>query len=34
MSATSDRESAATDPSQTDQTTVGFNFEAAAERFA
>ena len=33
MSATSDRESDAMDPSQTDQTTmVGFNFEAAAER--
>ena len=34
MSTTSDGESAATDPSQTDQTTtVGFGFEAAAERF-
>lgn len=34
MSATSDRESAATDPSQTDQTTtVGFDFGPAAERF-
>lgn len=34
MSATSDRESAATDPSQADQTTtVGFDFGPAAERF-
>lgn len=34
MSATSDRKSAAPDPSQRDQTTtIGFNFEAAAERF-